>query len=71
MPSSKPFYSIYAPSQTSLPHQPLPADVAQVLIHEWDSRDWNQSSDAFADWLNARWAKTGYQEPIVRENRFR
>lgn len=52
--------AIYAPSKTSTRNQPLPPDVAKVMVHEWDSRDWCQSSDAFADWLNARWAKTGY-----------
>lgn len=32
----------------------------QVLLHEWDAHDWRSSSDAIADWLNRRWAKTGY-----------
>lgn len=52
--------ALYAPSQASRQNRPLPPDVAQVMIQEWDPRDWGKSSDAFADWLNARWAKTGY-----------
>lgn len=41
--------------------QPAPDDaVAAVILREWDAYDWRGSSDALADWLNARWRKSGY-----------
>lgn len=41
--------------------QPAPDSAMQaLLIAEWDAHDWCHSSDALTDWLNARWAKSGY-----------
>ncbi|KAF2144249.1 uncharacterized protein K452DRAFT_223664 [Aplosporella prunicola CBS 121167] len=34
--------------------------VIRVILREWDMRDFRQSSDALAEWLNARWRKSGY-----------
>lgn len=51
----------YAPSTTSDSHEPLPSPLVAVVVNAWDSHDWKNSSDAFTDWLNARWAKSGYQ----------
>lgn len=48
-------------SPVSVMHEPLPLDVAGLVLQEWDSHEWHCSSDALADWLNARWAKTGYR----------
>lgn len=30
-------------------------------MSSWEEHDWEQSSDALADWMNARWLKCGYQ----------
>lgn len=53
--------TIYAPSTISDSNEPLPSPMVAVVINAWDSHDWQGSSDAFTDWLNARWAKSGYQ----------
>ncbi|KAL1635198.1 hypothetical protein SLS58_010368 [Diplodia intermedia] len=44
------------------PDELLPPDgpVIKVILKEWDTRDFRQSSDALAGWLNARWRKSGY-----------
>lgn len=34
--------------------------MLHLILCEWDAHDWRGSSDALADWLNARWRKTGY-----------
>lgn len=52
-------------SETSISEGPLCRSMTAVVLESWDSRKWYGSSDALADWLNARWAKTGYQ--IERE----
>jgi len=31
------------------------------VLQSYDNRDWGGSSDALTDWLNARWAKSGYK----------
>ncbi|KAK7536734.1 hypothetical protein BKA81DRAFT_434890 [Phyllosticta paracitricarpa] len=36
------------------------APVQQLLVREYDGRDFCGSADALAAWMNARWAKTGY-----------
>lgn len=41
-------------------HEPLPSPIVGVVLEAWDAHDWNNSSDAMTDWLNARWAKSGY-----------
>ena len=45
------------------PHPgPLPdRPIIELILHEWDTRRFNCSADALADWLNARWKKSGYQ----------
>jgi amidase len=40
--------------------EPLCRAMTAVVLESWDSHAWYESSDALADWLNARWAKTGY-----------
>ncbi|GME34936.1 Amidase [Neofusicoccum parvum] len=44
------------------PEEMLPPDgpVIRVILKEWDTRDFRQSSDALTNWLNARWRKSGY-----------
>ncbi|KAL0263120.1 hypothetical protein SLS55_002096 [Diplodia seriata] len=44
------------------PDELLPPDgpVIKVILKEWDTRDFRQSSDALTGWLNARWRKSGY-----------
>lgn len=54
-------FTTYTVSTASAAHQPLPSPVVQVVLESYDSRDWQSSSDALTDWLNARWAKSGYQ----------
>lgn len=51
----------HSPSETSLANEPLPSPMVNVLLEAWDSHEWNHSSSAITNWLNARWAKTGYQ----------
>lgn len=53
----KPKYTL---STASDAHGPLPQPVAEEILHCWDSYDWQKSSDALTDWMNARWEKTGY-----------
>ena len=36
------------------------APIVRLVLTEWDTHDWGNSSDAFADWMNARWKKSGY-----------
>ncbi|KAF2638485.1 amidase signature enzyme [Massarina eburnea CBS 473.64] len=45
------------------PHPgPLPdRPIIELILHEWDTRRFSCSADALADWLNARWKKSGYQ----------
>ena len=56
-PSSKTRYTVSPASQA---HSPLPEPVAVVLLQCWDDHEWQSSSDAIADWVNARWKKSGY-----------
>ena len=51
----------WAPSKASKGIEPLPPEIAKVVLKEWDAREWHQSSDALTQWLNERWRKTGYQ----------
>ncbi|KAK4546224.1 hypothetical protein LTR36_002361 [Oleoguttula mirabilis] len=53
--------SLYTPSTTSATNQPLPSPMVKVLLDSYDSHEFQQSSDALTDWLNARWKKSGYQ----------
>ncbi len=46
-------------SSTTPEHFP-DAPIIALILTEYDNRDWNYSADALADWLNARWKKTGY-----------
>ncbi|KAF2763447.1 amidase signature enzyme [Pseudovirgaria hyperparasitica] len=39
-----------------LPDKP----IVDLILHEWDTRRFNCSADALADWLNRRWRKSGY-----------
>lgn len=45
------------------PHpEPLPdKPIIELILHEWDTRRFSCSADALADWLNARWRKSGYE----------
>ncbi|KAF2002411.1 amidase signature enzyme [Amniculicola lignicola CBS 123094] len=45
------------------PHpEPLPdKPIIDLILHEWDTRRFSCSADALADWLNARWRKSGYE----------
>jgi len=45
---------IYAPSAASLLHTALPSPLVQVVLNSYDSHNFDGSSDALADWLNAR-----------------
>lgn len=65
MPSAK-LPSLLSPLTTqaataSTAHQPLPSPVVQVVLQSYDNHDWQSSSDALTNWLNARWAESGYQ----------
>lgn len=57
--------STYTTSAASSTHEPLSAPITVVILDSWDRHDWNRSSDALADWMNARWKKTGLE--ISRE----
>ena len=48
-----------ASSSSSAPLLP-DAPIVLVILQEWDSYDFGNSVDAFADWMNARWKKSGY-----------
>lgn len=37
-----------------------PSPVIAQILSSWYKYDWANSSDALADWLNARWKKSGY-----------
>lgn len=52
---------VYTTSALSAGHQALPSPMVRVLLESYDSRDFGHSADAFTDWLNARWKKSGYQ----------
>lgn len=52
--------SCYTPSTASAAYAPLPSPVKSVVLASWEAHAWNSSSDALADWLNARWSKSGY-----------
>ncbi|KAL7776255.1 hypothetical protein CFE70_006671 [Pyrenophora teres f. teres 0-1] len=45
------------PNPEPLPDQP----IIDLILHEWDTRRFSCSADALADWLNARWRKSGYE----------
>jgi amidase len=30
------------------------------ILSSWNKYEWNNSSDALTNWLNARWKKSGY-----------
>lgn len=51
----------YQPCPASSTSEPLPSPIAKVVLDAWDAYDWNHSSDAIADWLNGRWAKSGFE----------
>ncbi|KAF1982341.1 hypothetical protein K402DRAFT_340528, partial [Aulographum hederae CBS 113979] len=34
--------------------------VIDVILNDWNSKDWKNSADALAAWFNARWKKSGY-----------
>lgn len=51
----------YTTSAASETHMLLPSPVMNVVLDCWDRYDWRNSSDALTDWINARWAKTGYK----------
>ena len=57
-PLQKPIYT--GPSPTSSAHAPLPTPIKTIVLAAWDTHDFGASSDALADWLNARWRKSGY-----------
>ncbi|KAF2742870.1 amidase signature enzyme [Sporormia fimetaria CBS 119925] len=45
------------PNPEPLPDRP----IVELILHEWDTRRFSCSADALADWLNARWKKSGYE----------
>lgn len=45
------------PNPEPLPDQP----IVQLILHEWDTRRFSCSADVLAQWLNARWRKSGYK----------
>ncbi|KAF2477601.1 amidase signature enzyme [Lindgomyces ingoldianus] len=45
------------PNPEPLPDKP----IIDLILHEWDTRRFSCSADALADWLNARWRKSGYE----------
>ncbi|KAK6432053.1 hypothetical protein LTR95_011780 [Oleoguttula sp. CCFEE 5521] len=47
-------------THTSTPYEPLPSPVAAVVLECYDRYDFGVSAEALANWLNARWTKTGY-----------
>lgn len=49
------------PSALSTPHAPLPSPIKTVLFDAWDTQNFGRSADALTDWINARWAKSGYK----------
>ena len=51
----------YTTSAASTDNEPLSLPMVKVLLDSWDAHDWENSSDALTDWLNARWHKSGYQ----------
>ena len=51
--SSVPLQSL---NEELLPDRP----IVDLILHEWDTRRFSCSADALADWLNARWRKSGY-----------
>lgn len=51
----------YTPSSASVTNTALPESVVEIVLAAWEEHEWNGSAAALADWLNARWAKTGYQ----------
>jgi amidase len=48
---------LQAANPEPLPDQP----IIDLILHEWDTRKFSCSADALADWLNARWRKSGYE----------
>ncbi|KAK5173565.1 uncharacterized protein LTR77_002246 [Saxophila tyrrhenica] len=57
-PRTSPPISPASPRSTAF--EPLPLPVVKVVLDAFDAHDWSHSSDALTDWLNARWAKSGY-----------
>jgi hypothetical protein len=49
----------YTTSAASGTHTPLSEPITEVVLDCWDRYDWQNSSDALTDWINARWKKTG------------
>lgn len=47
---------LQSPNEELLPDRP----IVDLILHEWDTRRFSCSADALADWLNARWRKSGY-----------
>lgn len=37
-----------------------PSPITAQILSSWYKYDWQNSSDALTDWLNARWKKSGY-----------
>ena len=58
---AKPVQPTYTLSNSSATNEPLPSPMVNVLLQSWEEHDWQHSAAALSDWLNARWAKTGYQ----------
>lgn len=54
---------VWTPSGASSGKEALPPAVVDVVLRCWDDHQesWKKSSDALTDWLNERWAKTGFQ----------
>ena len=46
--------SLPKPASSSTPHTPLPSPIVAVVLESYDAYDWQGSSDALTDWLNAR-----------------
>jgi len=45
------------PNPEPMPDKP----IIDLILHEWDTRKFSCSADALAQWLNARWRKSGYE----------
>lgn len=60
-PSPNPEHTLTSSPANPAPFSPLPSPVAKVVLHAFDTYDFAHSASALADWLNARWAKSGYR----------
>jgi amidase len=58
------YENIFPPRALPMPLSSVPLQdqpIIDLILHEWDTRRFSCSADALADWLNARWRKSGYE----------